>query len=178
MDAPCADGEAIALALGRIHSKALAAALDDIARAAGIPEADLRARYGDKDGLMRELASPLLSLLVALTASAATADLRHTRELRAVIDGYIDALLLHRALVTIVLADPAEESSDAVRLVRDAIEALRNELARGTSPALEGRIRAASALGAVQAAVLEPSEFDPATVRDVIAGAAVAILLS
>ena len=179
MDAPCTDGEARALALGHIHSRALAAgALDDIARAAGIPEADLRTRYGDKDGLLRELASPLLTRLVALTTSAATADLRQARELRVVIDGYIDALLVHRALVTILLVDPVEESGDAVRLVRDAIEALRDELARGTGSAIEGRIRAASALGAVQAAVLEPSEFDLATVRDVIAGAAVAILLS
>jgi AcrR family transcriptional regulator len=164
---------------GRLHSLALAgSALDDIARAAGISEADLRGRYRDKEELMRELVSPLVSRLAVLTTSAATADLRQPGQLRAVIDGYMDALLLHRAVVTIVLLDRAGGTSEAVGLVRDAIHALREELARGTGSALEGRIRAASALGAVHAAVLEPSDFDPMTVRDVIAGAAVAILLS
>lgn len=127
---------------------------------------------------MGELVASLLSRLAALRASAAAADLRQPRQMRAVIDGYIDALLAHRALATLVLVGSTGGPSGAVLPVRDAIGALRDELARGRSPELEGRIRAASALGAVQAAVLEPSEFDPATVRDVIAGAAVAILLS
>jgi hypothetical protein len=35
-----------------------------------------------------------------------------------------------------------------------------------------------SALGAVNAVVLDPTEYDPDTVRDVITSAAVAILLS
>jgi AcrR family transcriptional regulator len=165
--------------IGRLHSRAFAwSALDDIARAAGIPEADLRGRFRDKEGLMRELVSPLISRLAALTTSAAGADLRQPRELRAVMDGYMDALLLHRAVVTVVLVDPAGASSEAARLVRDAMQALRDELARGTGSELDGRLRAASALGAVHAAVLEPSDFEPATVKDVIAGAAVAILLS
>jgi AcrR family transcriptional regulator len=162
-----------------MHSPALArSALDDIARAAGISDADLRGRYLDKERLMRDLVSPLLSRLAALTASAAAADLRQPTQLRAVIDGYLDALLRHRGVVTIVLVDPAGGTSEAVRLVRDKMLALRDELARGTGSELKGRIRATSALGAVQAAVLEPSEYDPATVRDVTAGAAVAILLS
>lgn len=179
MDPPRAHGEVGNSRLGRLHSRAFAGtALDDIAGAAGIPEADLHRRCDDKEGLMRELVSPLLSRLAALATMAASADLRQAGELRAVIEGYMDALLLHRALVTIVLVDPAGGSSEAVRLVRDAMARLRQELARRTGAELEGRIRAASALGAVEAAVLEPSEFDPATVRDVIAGAAVAILLS
>jgi AcrR family transcriptional regulator len=179
MDPPRADGDVVDSTLGRLHSRAFAGtALDDIARAAGMPDADLHSRCDDKEGLMRELVSPLLSRLTALITAAASADLRQGRELRAVIDGYMDALLLHRALVTIVLVDPAGGSSEAVRLVRDAMAGLRDELARGTGAQLGGRIRAASALGAVEAAVVEPSEFDPATVRDVIAGAAVAILLS
>jgi AcrR family transcriptional regulator len=179
MDPPAAEGETVESALGRLHSRAFAGtALDDLARAAGITEAELRSRNDDKEGLMRELVSPLLSRLTALTRTAASADLRQARELRAVIDGYMDALLLHRSLLAIVLVDPAGGSSEAVRRVHDAMSALRDELARGTGSELDGRIRAASALGAVQAAVLEPSEFDPATVRDVIARAAVAILLS
>jgi AcrR family transcriptional regulator len=179
MDPPSVGGMAVDPALGRLHSRAFAwSALDEIARGAGISEADLRDRYRDREALIRELVTPLLCRLALLTTSAAAADLRQPRELRAVIAGYMDALLLHGALVPIILADPAGGSSEAVRLVRDAIEALRDELARGSESQLEGRIRAASALGAVQAAVLEPSDFDPVTVRDVIAGAAVAILLS
>jgi len=179
MDPPTVGGMAVDPAVVRLQSRAFAwSGLDDIARAAGIPEADLRGRYRDREELMRELVAPLLSRLAALTTSAAAADLRQPSELRVVIDGYAEALLLHRAVVTVVLVDPAGGSSEAVGLVRDAIRALRDELARGTSSQLEGRIRAASALGAVQAAVLEPSDFDPMTVRNVIADAAVAILLS
>lgn len=165
MDPPRADGETVDPAMEGHDRAFVAAALDGMAGAA-------------KEGLMLELASPLLSRLAALTTSAAAADLRQAPQLRAVIDGYMDALLAHRDLVTIVLGDPAGGSTPAGRQVLDAMSALRDELARGRESDLDGRIRAASALGAVHAAVLEPSEFDPVTVRNVIAGAAVAILLS
>ena len=133
---------------------------------------------GGRDALTRDRALPLVSRLAALTTSAASADLRQASALRAVIEEYMDALLLHRGVVTAASLVPAGGSSEAAGLVRDAIAALRDELAQGTGSELDGRIRAASALGAIQAAVLEPSDFEPATVRDVIAAAAVAILLS
>lgn len=161
MDPPRWEGEAVDVRSRRPHSRAF-----------GSPAA------GDGEAIVETRALPLLSRLAALTASAATADLRQAMALRAVVEEYMDALLLHRSVVTAVVLDPAGGSSEAARLVRDAIAALRDELARGTGSQLDGRIRAAAALGAVQAAVLEPSDFDPATVRDVIAGAAVAILLS
>ena len=179
MDPPAAYGQAVEAALGRLPSRPFAgASLDDIARSAGIGEADLRSRYADRERLLCELLSPLLSALLQLSTSASAADLRQAHAVRAVIDGYMDALLVHRPLLDIVLADPMAENSESVQLVRRAMSSLRDQLAQGTGSELEGRIRAASALGAVQAAVLEPAEFDAATVRDVIAEAAVAILLS
>jgi hypothetical protein len=161
MDPPRVEGEAVDVVSRRLPSRAF-----------GSPT------LGDGEASTHDQALPLLSRLAALTTSAATADLRQASVLRAVIEEYMDSLLLHRSVVTVVLTDPAGGSSEAARRVRDAIAALRDELARGTGSELDGRIRAASALGAVQAAVLEPSEFDPATVRNVIAAAAVAILLS
>lgn len=158
-------GEAVDVASRRLHARAFGGSAPDGAA-------------GDGEALMRDRALPLVTRLAALTTSAATSDLRQASALRAVIEEYMDALLLYRGVVTAASLDPAGESSEAAGLVRDATAALRDELARGTGSELDGRIRAASALGAVQAAVLEPSEFDPAMVRDVIAAAAVAILLS
>jgi hypothetical protein len=69
-------------------------------------------------------------------------------------------------------------STESGRLLNNAMLALRDELARGIGSAPKDRIRAATALGAVHAAVLGRNEFGPAIVRDVVTDAAVAILLS
>lgn len=179
MDPPAVSGLVREVALSRLRTTGFAmATLGDIARAAELDEADLRRIYGDAEGLIKELVSPLSSRLEEITAVAATSDLRRVEELRPVIERYLDALTAHRALVGAVLRDPAAASSESIGGVRDAMHALRDELARQTGPSLESRIRAASALGAVEDAVLEPTEFDPTLVRDVLTDAAVAILLS
>ncbi len=127
---------------------------------------------------MRELVTPLLRRLRHVVAAAATADLHRPQQVRSVIEAYLDVLVAHRNLIGAIQWDPAAASSPSVRLVRAALHNLRDSLARGPGDELQRRIRAASALGAVQAAVLELTDIDPATVRDVIAEAAVAILLS
>lgn len=166
------------VASARLHANGLAlTTLDDVARGADVDGGDLRARFGDMEGLMRALALPLLSRLQETVASAATADLRQPRQLRTVIERYLDALVAHRLLVGVILGDPTAASSESVRLVRAAIRSLRDELAGGSDSDLDHRIRAASALGAVQAAALELADMDPTKVRAVITDAAVAILL-
>jgi len=179
MDPPAAHGPVEEVALTYLRTRGLTlTTLADIAQAADLQEADLHRRYGDTGGLIGHLVAPLLDRLHGITASAAGAELRRADELRQVIEEYLDALTAHRVLVSVVLGDPAASSSEAIQLVRRAIQGLRDELARGLGSGLEDRIRAASALGALQAAVLEPTELDPAVVRDVIVDAAVAILLS
>jgi hypothetical protein len=124
------------------------------------------------------LVAPLLGRLRAIASSAAAADLHRPEQLRAVIEAYLDALVAHRPLVGVVLGDPAGAASRSISLVREAMGDICDQLASGTGVALEHRIRATSALGAVHAAVLEATDFEPTTVRAVITDAAVAILLS
>jgi hypothetical protein len=94
------------------------------------------------------------------------------------IEGYMDALVAHRRLVTVVLSDRAATTSPAVGALRRAMLDLAEQLARATGDRVDNRIRAASALGAVHTAVLEMADLDAATVRGVIVDASVAILLT
>lgn len=179
MDPDARKGRVADVALGRLQSSGFAqTTLDDVARAAGLREADAQSLFGDMEGLMSELVSPLLGRLREIAASAAAVDPRNATQLREVLEGYLDALVAYRALLCVVLGDVTAASSASVRLVRATMGSVREELARGMGGDLDHRIRAASALGAVQAAVLELTEVDPTTVRDVITDAAVAILLS
>jgi AcrR family transcriptional regulator len=167
----------VALVCLRTRGMALTT-LDDVARAAGVDEAELQADFGDVEGLMRELVSPLLAGLREVATQAAGADLRQPAQLRVVIEAYLDALVAQRLLVGVILDDPTGAGSESVRVVRAAMVGIRDVLARGTGSDLDHTIRAASALGAVQAGVLEFTDLDAATVRDVITDAAVAILSS
>jgi AcrR family transcriptional regulator len=179
MDPDARKGRVADVALGRLQSSGFAQiTLDDVARAADLCEADARALFRDTEGLIHELVSPLLGRLKEIATSAAAVDLHNATQLRELIGRYLDALVAHRALVGVVLRDPTAASSASVRQVRDTVRCLRDELARATGGDLDHRIRAACAMGAVQDAVLELTEVDPTTVRDVIIEAAVAILLS
>jgi AcrR family transcriptional regulator len=179
MDPDARKGWVVDVALARLQATGFPlTTLADLARAANLDEADLRTLFGDEEGMMRELVSPLLERLREITASAATIDLRQGAQVREVVERYLDALVAHRPLAGVVLGDPTASSSEAVRLVRAEIQGLREELAGGSGGDLDQRIRAASALGAVHAAVLEFADFEPTTVRDVITDAAVAIILS
>ncbi len=179
MDPDARKGRVADVALDRLHTCGFAlTTLDDVARAANIGEAEFQAVFGNIEGLMRELVSPLLARLREIVATASAADLGQTDQLRNVVDAYLDALVAHRLLVGVILGDPTGAASESVRLVRGAMVGLRDELARAMGSGLHHRIRATSALGAVQAAVMEFRELDAATVRGVITDAAVAILLS
>jgi AcrR family transcriptional regulator len=179
MDPDARKGRVFDVAPGRLQANGFAyTTLEDIARAADLREADVRALFGDKEGLMGELVSPLLDRLRAIAAAAPPGEPRHAKQLRHLIERYLDALVAHRLLVSVVLGDPTATQCQPVRDVRAAIAALRDALAGGPEADLDHRIRAASALGAVQAAVLELAGVEPATVRGVITDAAVAILLS
>src|SRR5690349_15981112 len=75
--------------------------------------------------------SPLLCRLEQLVASAAGADRRSASDVRAVIEGYFDAIASHSAVVGLALGDRPEACSPAARLVRDHIGRLRAELGGG-----------------------------------------------
>src|SRR5947209_165186 len=178
MDPAARKGRVADVALGRLQAGGFASTtLGDIARAADLREADVRALFGDEEGLMRELVTPLLDRLRRVVTTAAGADLGHAADLRQVVEGYLDALVAHRTLVAVVLGDPSAGASESVREVRSALVALREELAGGAGAGLDRTIRAASALGAVHAAALELADAHPHTVRVVGTEETVAILL-
>jgi len=178
MDPDARRGRVVDVALGRLHACGFAlTTLDDIARAADVGAAELQAVFGDSEGLVQELLSPLVAGLRQVAAAAAASDLRQPGQLRTVIEAYYDVLVDHRLLVGVVVGDPAGAASASVRMARAAMADLRDTLAQGPGADLDHRIRAASALGAVQAAVIELTDLEASTVRDVVTVAALAILL-
>lgn len=178
MDPDARKGRVVDVALDRLHACGFAlTTLDDVARAAELSAAELQAVFGDREGLLEELLSPLSAGLRKVATMAAATDLRQPGLLRTVIEAYLAVLVAHRQLVGVVLGDPAGTSSASVRMARAAMAELREALAEGTGAGLARRIRATSALGAVQAAVMEFTDFEATTVRDVVTAAAVAILL-
>lgn len=178
MDPAARKGRVADVALGRLQAGGFASTtLGDVARAADLREADVRALFGDEEGLMRELVTPLLDRLRRVVTTAAGADVGDAARLRQVVERYLDALVAHRTLVAVVLGDASAATSESVREVRAVIVALRDALAGGAGASLDKTIRAASALGAVHAAALDLADVDPAAVRVVVTEAAVAILL-
>jgi AcrR family transcriptional regulator len=178
MDPDALLGRVADVALIRLRAGGFAeATLAEIAAAAGVPAADLEAAVGDKVGLVAAVVAPLLVLLGDVLAAARAIDLRRPDRLRSVLGQYLDALLVHRRVAAVILDDPTEGSCEAIGAARRAIGEVADELARGTGGGIEHRIRAASATGALHAALLESVSVDPAAVRDVSVEAAVAILL-
>ncbi|MGH9179850.1 MAG: TetR/AcrR family transcriptional regulator [Acidimicrobiales bacterium] len=180
MDPTAREGRVASAALGRLRTSGYAlTTLAEIASAAGLSEAELSAAFGAKNEILAELAAPLLTRLNEVLDAACTADLLRPDQLRGVLESYHDALVEHRLLVEVILRDPTAGSSDAVVAVRAGLIRLRDELATGTGDDLDHhRVRAASALGAVQGAVLDLTDVDPTAVRDEAVTAAIAILLS
>ena len=174
-------GRVVAVALDCLGTRGYArTTLQHVGDAADVPEAEVRQRFGGMEDLLGELVAPLVQELREAAASAARADLRQRRELARVMGTYVDTLTRYRPLAQVVLCDEDAASTEPVRLVRTTMLDLRAQLFRagGTGAALDRSVRAASAMGAVEAAVLELGEADGRALRDVIADAAVAILLS
>jgi AcrR family transcriptional regulator len=179
MDSEAHMGRVRDVTLGCVRAGGSAhASLEDVAVAAGLPAADLTARFGDIKGLLAALVEPLLDQLGGVARLAATADLAQEGEVRQVITAYIQAIVAHRALAGVLLCEPPEEATAAAQRLRAANAALRDELAGGAGAGLHCRIRASSALAAAQWAVFDFPEIEPALLGAVLTDAAVAILLS
>src|SRR5439155_27324847 len=114
----------------------------------------------DKEGFLAQSASPLVGRLAEILSAARAGDLRQPEQLRRMVEDYVDALVTHRLLVEVVLGDPTAAASDAAATVRAAVQRLQRHLARGPGGELGRRIRAASALGAIQTAVLQLADAD------------------
>jgi hypothetical protein len=139
---------------------------------------DMPVPPGEPEEVLEPPVSALLCRLEELVALAAATDRRSAPAVREVIEGYFDAIVAHATVVRSAVGERPPASSAAAHLVRDHIGRLRDALAGGAGADLDDTVRAASALVAVESAVFELTELDPATVRRVVTEAAVAIVLS
>lgn len=172
MDPHALSGRVCDVALGRLAASGYAmTTLADVARAAGVPEEDLRTHFGDLEGLMAELVSPLVASLRGLAMAAHGVDGARAHAMRELLLRYYDTLADHRALALVALDDPTAGDSGAVLRVRAAVLAVQAELA-GAGADLDHIVRTASAMGAVHDAVRSRSGL---TVRDAV-NAGVALL--
>lgn len=175
---------------GRSASRIAAAALDRIARSgyaqttlstiaagAGVTEVIVQDTFGTKEALVAELTQPLLEQLEVLVRAAGSADSNDPDQVAAVLGKYLATLVAHRQLVEVLLGDPAAATCPAVVRLRSGLLELRDELA-GPGEGLGGRIRASSALGAVQQAVADSSDVELLATRAVIIQTATAILVT
>lgn len=179
MDPDASSGRVSAAALERLATGGYASTtLDDVAGAAGVPVGELRARFGDLDGLLSHLVCPLSVGLRELAGPAGGAGLAPASAVRAVLGRYYDLLVAHRRLVRVVLHDPAAAASQPGRQLRATMASFETELAGGAGAGLDRTIRAASAMGALHDAALGGGDADPMTMRRVVIDAAVAILCS
>jgi len=169
-------GRIAAAALERFaRSGYVGTTLADIADGAGLSEAQLKAEYATKDILVSDLTAALLDRLEALVRVAGGAATGDRVEAARVLGAYLRALSDYRSLVEVFLGDPAAAACPAVSRLRGALTGLRDALA-GPAGDATSRIRASSALGAVQQAVADFTDAELVVARAVIIETAVAIL--
>lgn len=151
--------------------------LSTIATGAGVTEAQVQDAFGTKEALVAELTRPLLERLEALVRTARDADNDDPHEVAEILGGYLAMLVEHRQPVEVLLGDPTAAVCPAVVRLRSGLTRLRDELA-GPAGGLDTRIRASSALGAVQQAVADSSDVELLATRVVIIQTAAAILVT
>lgn len=151
--------------------------LAEIAGEAGLTERQLQEEFATKEALVAELTRPMLHGLDSLVRTAADTDSYDPDELAKILGAYLGVLVEHRELIDVLLGDPTAADCPAVGRLRGGLAVLRDELA-GPAGGLDERIRASSALGAVQRAVADFTDLELLDCRAVIIEAAVAILVA
>lgn len=122
-----------------------------IAVALGVTRAAFYYHYASKQDLLRALAEPLVAAFEGLADQAERGGDDHD----ALLAGYLDILLAHERLLRFVANDPAVQADADVGIrLRDAYDRILAALARG-SGGPDAEVRAACALGAVSAGVIQ-----------------------
>lgn len=172
------DSRIVAAALGRFARSGYAqTTLGEIARAAGLTEAELQESFVTKEALVAGLTGPLLVRLDALVSTAGDADSHDPEEVAEVLGAYLSVLVDHRQEVKVLLGDPTAVASPAVGRLHAGLTELRDQLA-GPGGGLDERIRASSALGAVHQAVADSTDLELLATRAIIIETALAILVN
>lgn len=151
--------------------------LSDVARCAGVDQAVAQEEFASMDALVAELTRPLIEQLDALVVAADSADTNDAEEVAEILGQYLGTLVEHRQLVKVLLGDPTAAICPAVIRVRAGLTRLRDLLA-GPAGGQDERIRASSALGAIQQAVADFSDVELLASWAVILHAAAATLVT
>jgi AcrR family transcriptional regulator len=148
--------------------------LREIAAGLGLSKSGLYHHFPSKEALLASLVDPLLDDLDALVADTAEIPAGASRE--PFLTRYLDTLLRHRSVVSLIGRDPGVSSHERIgpRLVT-INTALRSRLA-GPEPDLVQDVRAVHALAGLQDAVVRFADADPIVVRAASLAAAVAAL--
>lgn len=147
----------------------------EIAAAMGMSKANLYYHFPTKEGLLLTLLDPLFDRVEDLLERYQPAP-NGSPEQREFLEGYFDALLEVPELVALLASDAGALSVPDVgeRTVRfnDRLTAM----VAGSEPGIEGQVRAACALGALQTAAVRFYQADPEAVRKAGLEAAFAVL--
>jgi AcrR family transcriptional regulator len=148
--------------------------LREIAAGLGLSKSGLYHHFPSKEALLGNLVDPLLDDLGALLEDTGEIPAGTSRE--PFLTRYLDILLRHRSVVSLIGRDPGVSSQERIGSRLIAINtALRSRLA-GPQPELAREVRAVHALAGLQDAVVRFADADPAVVRGASLAAAVAAL--
>ena len=148
--------------------------LREIASALGLSKSGLYHHFPSKDALLASLVDPLLDDLLTLLRE--TPEDLSEPDRSAFLTGYLDILLTHRSVVSLIGREPAVAAHARIGARLGQVNAaLRRRLA-GPDPDLPEQVRVAHALAGLQDAVVRFADADPSVVREASLAAATAAL--
>lgn len=147
-----------------------------IAETLDITKAALYYHFPAKEQLVVELTRPFLNDLADLVAQARSEDPQRRPDRRlALLTAYLDALITHGRVITLLAQNPAAQNHPDVGLrARTLIESYTTEIA-GAEARDEDKVRVACAIGVINAVATGPIT-DPLKAKPAILGAALAAL--
>lgn len=153
-----------------------ATSLRAIAEHLDITKAALYYHFPAKEQLVVELTRPFLNELADLVAQARAEDPQRRPDRRlSLLTAYLDALITHRRVITLLAQNPATQNHPDVGLrARNLIESYTTEIA-GPDSREEDKVRVACAIGVINAVAVGPIT-DPVKAKPVVLGAALAAL--
>lgn len=140
----------------------------------GVTKAAVYYHYRAKVALLASLAGPLLNRMEAVLDRRPSS--WSQAGCRAMLSDYLDAVLGERALAKVLINDPTAVDHPAAARMRAQRRRLRDLLVSPRGDRRTGKVQASCALGALEGAVLDFADTQPARHRATILDAAMSTL--
>ena len=137
----------------------------EIAEEVGASKANVYHHFRTKDGLLHALLDPLFDKVEALLSRHESAP-NGSSEQRRVLEEYFDLILENKELVAMLASDMAVLSHPEIGQRTLEINDDLMALIAGSEPGVEGQVRAACAIGALQAVAVRFSKADSGAIRE------------